>query len=186
MAAGRGFWERTTTSSSHSSTPARQIRARCCLLNDTFGHGRNRQRPRQRIFRPGESREKEGAPIDVVGTEMHWRTAATCVQRISTNSRCFWKARVKAGVKVHITEMDVYQGPDGYPQEVFSQAERDLLQRGAHLLEGRELHRVHDVGNREIGTAFCGAMSKNYTNAKQTLLTTTTEGSPLTRAYCRR
>ena len=61
--------------------------------------------------------------------------------------KAFLASARKAGVKVHITEMDVYQGPEDTPQ-AFQKAERSLLQRRACMLEGFELHRVYDVGNR--------------------------------------
>jgi len=92
------------------------------LLNDTFGQGGIDKDRADEFFSLVERVKKKGAPIDVVGTEMHWELPElrpTYLDEFKT----FLDSARKAGVKVHITEMDVYQGPDDTPEAFAKQRE---------------------------------------------------------------
>lgn len=92
------------------------------LLNDTFGQaGIDRERADE-FFSLVERAKKKGAPIDVVGTEMHWELPQLRPTYLD-EFKAFLDSARKLGVKVHITEMDVYQGPDDTPEAFAKQKE---------------------------------------------------------------
>jgi endo-1,4-beta-xylanase len=88
------------------------------ILNDTFGHD-GIDKERSEAFLALVTRLKAaGAPIDTVGTEMHWQMPElrpTYLDEFKT----FLDGARKAGVKIHVTEMDLYQGATDSP-EIFA------------------------------------------------------------------
>jgi endo-1,4-beta-xylanase len=79
------------------------------ILNDTFGHD-GIDKERSEAFLALVTRLKAaGAPIDTVGTEMHWQMPELHPGYLD-EFKGFLEGARKAGVKVHITEMDLYQG----------------------------------------------------------------------------
>jgi endo-1,4-beta-xylanase len=102
------------------------------LLNDTFGQGGIDRDRAEEFFRWVDRLKKKGAPIDVVGTEMHWELPQLRPTYLDEFQAFLDQAR-KTGVKVHITEMDVYQGPEDSAeafrkqQEVFHQVVHTCL-----------------------------------------------------------
>ncbi|HTZ81893.1 MAG TPA: endo-1,4-beta-xylanase [Candidatus Acidoferrales bacterium] len=92
------------------------------LLNDTFGQGGIDKERADEFFTLVKRLKKNGAPIDVVGTEMHWELPQLRPTYLDEFKDFLAKAK-DAGVKVHITEMDVYQGPDDSPEAFNKQKE---------------------------------------------------------------
>jgi len=92
------------------------------LLNDTFGQGGIDKERADEFFSLVKRLKKNGAPIDVVGTEMHWELPQLRPTYLDEFKDFLAKAK-DAGVKVHITEMDVYQGPDDSPEAFNKQKE---------------------------------------------------------------
>lgn len=92
------------------------------LLNDTFGQGGIDKARADEFFSLVNRLKKKGAPIDAVGTEMHWELPQLRPTYLDEFKDFLENAR-KAGVKVHITEMDVYQGPDDTPEAFNKQKE---------------------------------------------------------------
>jgi endo-1,4-beta-xylanase len=92
------------------------------ILNDTFGQG-GIDKERADVFWGLVNRLKAaGAPIDAVGTEMHWELPELRPTYLDEFKTFLENAR-KAGVKVHVTEMDVYQGPNDSPEAFAKQKE---------------------------------------------------------------
>lgn len=82
------------------------------VLNDTFGQaGLDRERV-DNYFALVKRLKAQGVPIDVAGTEMHLQA-----QQLHPNYldefKYFLDGARKLGVQVHITELDIYQGPAG-------------------------------------------------------------------------
>lgn len=92
------------------------------LLNDTFGQGGIDKERADEFFALVNRLKKKGAPIDVVGTEMHWEMPQLRPTYLDEFKDFLNKAR-EAGVKVHVTEMDVYQGSDDTPEAFAKQKE---------------------------------------------------------------
>jgi len=92
------------------------------LLNDTFGQGGIDKERADEFFSLVERLKKKGAPIDVIGTEMHWELPQLRPTYLDEFKDFLDRAR-KIGVKVHVTEMDVYQGPDDTPEAFAKQKE---------------------------------------------------------------
>jgi endo-1,4-beta-xylanase len=92
------------------------------LLNDTFGQGGIDKERAEEFWSLVNRVKKKGAPIDVVGTEMHWELPQLRPTYLDEFKDFLAKAR-EAGVKVHITEMDVYQGTDDTPAAFNKQKE---------------------------------------------------------------
>jgi endo-1,4-beta-xylanase len=92
------------------------------LLNDTFGQGGIDKERADEFWSMVNRLKKKGAPIDVVGTEMHWELPQLRPTYLDEFKDFLAKAR-EAGVKVHITEMDVYQGTDDTPEAFNKQKE---------------------------------------------------------------
>ena len=92
------------------------------LLNDTFGQGGIDKARSDEFFALVDRVKAAGAPIDAVGTEMHWELPQLRPTYLDEFKSFLDRAR-KAGVKVHITEMDVYQGPDDTPEAFAKQKE---------------------------------------------------------------
>ena len=88
------------------------------ILNDTFGHGGIDKDRADDFFSLVSRLKAAGAPIDAVGTEMHWQMPELRPSYLD-EFKAFLESARKAGVKVHITEMDLYQGPTDSP-EVFA------------------------------------------------------------------
>ena len=93
------------------------------LLNDTFGQGGIDKERVDEFFSLGRSREEKGCPDRCHRHRDALGTAGSCVRTIWTSSRTCSIGRAKLGVKVHITEMDVYQGPDDTPEAFAKQKE---------------------------------------------------------------
>jgi endo-1,4-beta-xylanase len=92
------------------------------MLNDTFGQG-GIDKPRADGFWALVKRLKAaGAPIDAVGTEMHWEMPQLRPTYLDEFKEFLRNAR-EAGVKVHVTEMDLYQGPTESPAAFAKQRE---------------------------------------------------------------
>lgn len=92
------------------------------LLNDTFGQGGIDKERADEFFALVTRLKAAGAPIDVVGTEMHWELPQLRTTYLD-EFKAFLESARKAGVKVHITEMDVYQGPEDTPEAFAKQKE---------------------------------------------------------------
>lgn len=100
------------------------------ILNDTFGQGGiDRQRADQ-FFALVKRLKAAGAPIDAVGTENHWELPELRPTYLEEFQYFLDSAR-KAGVKVHVTEMDVYQGPANGTSDVFGK-QRDVFYNVTH------------------------------------------------------
>lgn len=92
------------------------------LLNDTFGQGGIDKARADEFFALVDRVKKKGGPIDVVGTEMHWELPELRPTYLD-EFKAFLESARKSGVKVHITEMDVYQGPNDTPEAFAKQKE---------------------------------------------------------------
>lgn len=92
------------------------------MLNDTFGQGGIDKARADEFWSLVNRLKAEGAPIDAVGTEMHWEMPQLRPTYLDEFKEFLANAR-KAGVKVHITEMDVYQGPSNSPDAFAKQKE---------------------------------------------------------------
>jgi endo-1,4-beta-xylanase len=92
------------------------------LLNDTFGQGGIDKQRADDFFALVTRLKAAGAPIDAVGTEMHWEMPELRASYLE-EFKAFLDSAHKAGVKVHITEMDVYQGPEDSAEAFAKQKE---------------------------------------------------------------
>ena len=82
------------------------------ILNDTFGQeGVNRERV-DSFFDLVDRCKSQGAPIDMVGVEMHLQAHRLKPNWVDEFHYYLARAR-KSGVKVFVSEMDLYQGPQG-------------------------------------------------------------------------
>jgi endo-1,4-beta-xylanase len=88
------------------------------LLNDTFGQAGIDKARADEFLSLVKRLKAAGAPIDAVGTEMHWEMPQLSPSYLE-EFKSFLDSARKIGVKVHITEMDVYQGP-GNSTEAFA------------------------------------------------------------------
>jgi endo-1,4-beta-xylanase len=79
------------------------------ILNDTFGQAGIEKDRADHFFAVVKKLKDAGAPIDAVGTEMHWEMPQLRSSYLD-EFKDFLESARKVGVKVHITEMDVYQG----------------------------------------------------------------------------
>jgi endo-1,4-beta-xylanase len=80
------------------------------VLNDTFGQaGLDRERV-DNYFALIKKLKSQGVPIDVAGTEMHLQAQLLHPAYIE-EFKYFLDGARKLGVQVHITELDIYQGP---------------------------------------------------------------------------
>jgi endo-1,4-beta-xylanase len=79
------------------------------ILNDTFGQAGIEKDRADHFFAVVKKLKDAGAPIDAVGTEMHWEMPQLRPSYLD-EFKDFLESARKVGVKVHITEMDVYQG----------------------------------------------------------------------------
>jgi len=77
------------------------------LLNDTFGQGGIDKARSDEFFALVKRLKDAGAPIDAVGTEMHWEMPQLRPSYLDEFKDFLASAR-KLGVKVHVTEMDIY------------------------------------------------------------------------------
>jgi endo-1,4-beta-xylanase len=92
------------------------------LLNDTFGQSGIDKERADDFWGLVKRLKDAGAPIDVVGTEMHWEMPSLRPTYLDEFKDFLATAR-KLGVKVHVTEMDVYQGPTDSPELFAKQKE---------------------------------------------------------------
>jgi endo-1,4-beta-xylanase len=92
------------------------------MLNDTFGQAGIEKDRADAFFSLVKRLKDAGAPIDAVGTEMHWEMPQLRPSYLDEFKGFLDNAR-KVGVKVHITEMDVYQGPTNSPEAFARQKE---------------------------------------------------------------
>jgi endo-1,4-beta-xylanase len=92
------------------------------LLNDTFGQGGIDKERADEFFALVDRLKKKGAPVDAVGTEMHLELPQLRPAYLD-EFKAFLDSARRAGVKVHITEMDVYQGSDDTPEALAKQKE---------------------------------------------------------------
>ncbi len=88
------------------------------ILNDTFGQAGIDKERAEKFWDLVKRLKAAGAPIDAVGTEMHWEMPQLRPTYLDEFKEFLANAR-KAGVKVNVTEMDVYQGSTDSP-EVFA------------------------------------------------------------------
>ncbi len=82
------------------------------LLNETFGEEGVDKGRADAFFALVKSLKAKGAPIDVVGIEMHLEAQELHPNYLDEFKYFLNEAR-KLGVETHVTEMDVYQGPNG-------------------------------------------------------------------------
>jgi endo-1,4-beta-xylanase len=92
------------------------------ILNDTFGQAGFEKDRADNFFSLVKRLKDAGAPIDAVGTEMHWEMPQLRPTYLDEFKEFLDNAR-KVGVKVHISEMDVYQGPTNSPEAFAKQKE---------------------------------------------------------------
>jgi len=92
------------------------------LLNDTFGQAGIEKDRADNFFALVKRLKDAGAPVDAVGTEMHWEMSQLRPSYLDEFKDFLAMAR-KAGVKVHVTEMDVKQGPANSPEASAKQKE---------------------------------------------------------------
>jgi endo-1,4-beta-xylanase len=92
------------------------------LLNDTFGQGGIDKARSDEFFALVKRLKDAGAPIDAVGTEMHWEMPQLRPSYLDEFKDFLASAR-KLGVKVHVTEMDIYQGSTNSPDAFVKQKE---------------------------------------------------------------
>jgi endo-1,4-beta-xylanase len=92
------------------------------MLNDTFGQGGIDKERAAQFFSLVKRLKDAGAPIDAVGTEMHWEMPQLRPTYLDEFKDFLANAR-KLGVKVHVTEMDVYQGETDSPDAFAKQKE---------------------------------------------------------------
>jgi len=92
------------------------------LLNDTFGQGGIDKARSDEFFALVKRLKDAGAPIDAVGTEMHWEMPQLRPSYLDEFKDFLASAR-KLGVKVHVTEMDIYQGSTNSPDAFAKQKE---------------------------------------------------------------
>lgn len=91
----------------HEANPKALLR-----LNDTFGKDGVNAQKAEKYFDFIKKLKDQGVPIHVAGIQMHLeaqRLRPTYVEEFRT----FLRNAQEVGVQVHVTEMDVYQGPDG-------------------------------------------------------------------------
>jgi endo-1,4-beta-xylanase len=88
------------------------------MLNETFGHGGIDRERADQFFAMVKRLKAAGAPIDAVGTENHWSLAELRPGYLD-EFKYFLDSGRKLGVKVQVTEMDVYQGPENGTSDVF-------------------------------------------------------------------
>jgi endo-1,4-beta-xylanase len=82
------------------------------LLNDTFGQSGVDKDKTDQFFELVARIRKLGGQIDAVGCQMHLEAQQLHPEYVD-EFKYFLKQARHAGVQVHITEMDVYQGPAG-------------------------------------------------------------------------
>jgi endo-1,4-beta-xylanase len=82
------------------------------VLNETFGREGVDREKTDEFFALIRRLKSAGAPIDVAGIQMHLRAHVLRPSYLEEFKYFLQEAR-KAGVNVHVTEMDVYQGPAG-------------------------------------------------------------------------
>jgi endo-1,4-beta-xylanase len=92
------------------------------ILNDTFGQAGFEKDRTDQFFALVKRMKDAGAPIDAVGSEMHWEMPQLRPGYLDEFKDFLASAR-KVGVKVHVTEMDVYQGPTNSPEAFAKQKE---------------------------------------------------------------
>jgi endo-1,4-beta-xylanase len=134
------------------------------LLNETFGHGGIDKERADAFFALVHRVKAAGAPIDVVGTEMHWQMPELRPNYLD-EFKAFLDSARKEGVKVHITEMDVFQGPDDSP-EVFEK-QKEIYYNVVHTC----LKDSNCVGFTTWGIAdrYSFLRTQDQPNAKQTM-----------------
>jgi endo-1,4-beta-xylanase len=82
------------------------------VLNQAFGHDGVHRDEVDEFFDLLTKLKKSGTPIDVAGIEMHLQ-AQELSPKYLDEFKYFLQRSAKAGVKAMVTEMDVYQGPQG-------------------------------------------------------------------------
>lgn len=105
----------------HEANPHAQL-----LLNQTFGHGGVNRDMANEFFDLVTRLKASGTPIDAVGIEMHLQ-APDLRPTYLDEFRDFLDRARKIGVRVNVTEMDVYQGPPGMFQHPFER-QKDIYQ----------------------------------------------------------
>jgi endo-1,4-beta-xylanase len=93
------------------------------VLNQAFGHDGVHKDEVDQFFDLVKKLKSSGTPIDVAGIEMHLQAQELSPHYLD-EFRYFLERSSKAGVKSMVTEMDVYQGPQGSsPDPLKRQAE---------------------------------------------------------------
>ena len=82
------------------------------VLNQAFGHDGVHRDEVDQFFDLVTKLKSSGTPIDVAGIEMHLQLQELSPKYLD-EFKYFLQKSQKAGVKAMITEMDVYQGPQG-------------------------------------------------------------------------
>ncbi|HEX3822711.1 MAG TPA: endo-1,4-beta-xylanase [Candidatus Sulfotelmatobacter sp.] len=137
------------------------------LLNDTFGQAGIEKDRAAEFFDLVKRTKKKGAPIDVVGTEMHWELPQLRPTYLD-EFKAFLASAREAGVKVHITEMDVYQGPEDTPQAF--QKQKEVFYNVVHTcLKDSNCIGFMTWGIGDRYSWLRNEEGKNYTNAKPVL-----------------
>jgi endo-1,4-beta-xylanase len=88
------------------------------LLNDAFGHSGVRKEQADEFFALIRKVRSLGGHIDAVGTEMHLRANELHPNYVEEFQYFLDQAR-KNNLTVQVTEMDVYQGPEGAFQDPY-------------------------------------------------------------------
>jgi endo-1,4-beta-xylanase len=88
------------------------------ILNETFGKKGVDHKKADRFFSLVERLLQEDTPIDAVGIEMHLNAHQLRPTYIE-EFRDFLERAAALDLQVHVTEMDVYQGPPGFFEDPF-------------------------------------------------------------------
>lgn len=89
-------------------------------LNETFGRDGVNRKKTDKFFAFIQALKAQQVPIHVAGIQMHLE-AQKLRDSYAEEFRYFLQQAQIVGVQVHITEMDVYQGPEGFSEHPFDQ-----------------------------------------------------------------
>jgi endo-1,4-beta-xylanase len=137
------------------------------ILNDTFGQGGIDKDRAETFWALVKRLKAAGVPIDAVGTEMHWEMPQLRPSYLDEFKEFLDNAR-KAGVKVNVTEMDVYQGDTDSP-EVFAK-QKEIFYNVVHAcLQDSNCVGFMTWGIADRYTWLRTSDWKNFPNAKPVL-----------------
>jgi endo-1,4-beta-xylanase len=109
----------------HEANPNVQL-----LLNDTFGHEGVNKAKAQEFFELARRLKSKGVPIDVAGIEMHLQSDGLHTNYIDEFKWYLGEAK-SVGLRVQVTEMDVYLPAPGPTPEALRQ-QKDIYYNVLH------------------------------------------------------